>query len=191
MSVRLNRITTRSGDDGTTGLADGSRMPKHAPRMEAIGSVDELNTHIGMLRAAIDVTALDDLLGDIQHRLFDLGGALSLPGNLRFPEAAVVDLETALDSYNADLPPLTSFVLPAGSEAVARCHVARTVCRRAERCLTALGESDALAESAAKDAAVLRIYVNRLSDLLFVLARWLGRRDGSEVLWTPRPAAED
>ena len=185
MTVRLNRITTGSGDDGSTGLADGSRLPKHAPRMEAIGTVDELNAHLGMLRAAVDVSALDDLLGDIQHRLFDLGGALSLPGNLRFPDSAVVDLETALASYNAELPPLTSFVLPAGSEAVARCHVARTVCRRAERCLTALAESDA------KDAPVLRVYLNRLSDLLFVLARWLGRRDGSEVLWTPRPAAEE
>lgn len=185
MTVRLNRITTRSGDDGSTGLADGSRLPKHAPRMEAIGSVDELNAQIGMLRAAIEVTAVDELLGDIQHRLFDLGGALSLPGNQRFPESAVVDLETALAGYNEELPPLTSFVLPAGSEAVARCHVARTVCRRAERCLTALAESDA------QDAPVLRVYINRLSDLLFVLARWLGRQDGSEVLWTPRPAAED
>lgn len=185
MTVRLNRITTRSGDDGSTGLADGSRLPKHAPRMEAIGSVDELNAHVGMLRAVIDLDALDALLSDIQHRLFDLGGALSLPGNLRFPEAAVSDLEAALASYNAELPPLTSFVLPAGSEAVARCHVARTVCRRAERCLTALAEGDA------SDAAVLRVYLNRLSDLLFVLARWLARKDGSEVLWTPRPAAED
>jgi cob(I)alamin adenosyltransferase len=185
MTVRLNRITTRSGDDGSTGLADGSRLPKHAPRMEAIGSVDELNAHVGMLRAVIDIEALDALLSDIQHRLFDLGGALSLPGNQRFPETAVSDLESALASYNAELPPLTSFVLPAGSEAVARCHVARTVCRRTERCLTALAESDA------SDAAVLRVYLNRLSDLLFVLARWLGRKDGSEVLWTPRPAAED
>lgn len=185
MTVRLNRITTRSGDDGSTGLADGSRLPKHAPRMEAIGSVDELNAHVGMLRAAIDIPALDEMLGDIQHRLFDLGGALSLPGNLRFPEAAVTDLESGLAGYNAELPPLTSFILPAGSEAVARCHVARTVCRRAERCLTALAESDG------QDAAVLRVYLNRLSDLLFVVARWLGRRDGSEVLWTPRPATEE
>ena len=185
MSVRINRITTRSGDGGSTGLADGSRLPKHAPRMEAIGTVDELNAQLGMLRASLEARPVDELLGDIQQRLFDLGGALSLPGTTRFPEAAVTDLEAAQTDYNADLPPLTSFVLPAGSEAVARCHVARTVCRRAERCLTALAEQDP-----DTDAAVLQVYLNRLSDLLFVIARWLAREDGSEVLWTPRPAPE-
>lgn len=182
MTVRLNRITTRSGDDGTTGLADGSRLPKHAPRMEAIGTVDELNAQLGLMRAAVSDSELDALLGDVQHRLFDLGAALSLPGNERFPEAAVSDLETALRDGNRDLPPLTSFVLPAGSEVVARCHVARTVCRRAERALTALAT-----DPSAGVPPLLCVYLNRLSDLLFVVARKLAHDDGSEVLWTPRP----
>ena len=181
--VSLNRITTRTGDKGTTGLADGTRLPKHALRMEAIGTVDESNAQVGMLRAALaDGDDLHELLGSVQHRLFDLGAALSLPGNTRFPDAAVVELESALTALNEDLPPLTSFILPAGSEAVARCHVARTVCRRAERCMTAL----AAAEEGV-DAAVLGIYLNRLSDVLFVLARSLARREGGEVLWEPRP----
>ena len=180
--VSLNRITTRSGDAGTTGLADGTRLPKHALRIEAIGTVDELNAQVGTLRASLaESDALQAVLSDIQHRLFDLGAALCLPGNDRFPEAAVVDLETAQEAANRDLPPLTSFVLPAGSEAVARCHVARTVCRRAERCLTALAAEDDA------DAPVLRVYLNRLSDLLFVLARSIARREGGEVLWQPRP----
>lgn len=185
MTVRINRVTTRSGDDGSTGLADGSRVPKHAPRMEAIGTVDELNAQLGLFRAALPRGEIDDLIGDVQQRLFDLGGGLSLPGTDRFPQAAVAALEHALAHYNAGLPPLTSFILPAGSEVVARCHVARTVCRRAERCLTALAEAEP-----GTDAPVLRVYLNRLSDLLFVLARRLAREDGSEVLWTPRPEAE-
>lgn len=181
MPVRLNRITTRSGDSGTTGLATGERVPKHHVRMEAIGTVDELNAQIGLLRAALlGDDPLEADLAVIQQRLFDLGAALSMPGEARFPEAVSAELEARLEACNADLPPLTSFVLPAGSEAVARCHVARTVARRAERCVTALREAEP-----ERDAAALVVYLNRLSDLLFVFARVLARRDGGEVLWQP------
>ena len=184
MKSRINRVTTRSGDGGETGLADGSRLSKAAPRVDALGDVDETTAAIGLLRAAL---AADDplqaLLSDIQHRLFDLGGALSLPGTLGFETAAVEALDAALAEWNATLPPLTNFVLPAGDEATARAHVVRTVCRRAERTLTRLGE----AEPEAVDAA-LRQYLNRASDLFFVLARVLARRHGGEVTWQPRQA---
>lgn len=184
MKARINRVTTRSGDGGETGLADGSRLSKAAPRVDAMGDVDETNAAVGLLRAAL---AHDDplqaLLSDIQHRLFDLGGALSLPGTLGFETTAVDTLDAAIGEWNDTLPALTNFVLPAGDEATARAHVARTVCRRAERSLTRLGEK----EPETVDPA-LRQYLNRASDLFFVLARVLARRQGSEVTWQPRRA---
>ncbi|MGB5763696.1 MAG: cob(I)yrinic acid a,c-diamide adenosyltransferase, partial [Sedimenticolaceae bacterium] len=130
---RLTRIYTRTGDDGTTGLAGGQRLPKDHVRIEAIGAVDELNSVIGLLRAqALEVTT-DQLLEAVQHRLFDLGGELAMPATELLNDARATELERALDRLNADLPPLSEFVLPGGNEAAARCHLARTVCRRAER----------------------------------------------------------
>lgn len=179
---RINRVTTRSGDSGETGLADGTRLAKTAPRIAALGDVDETNACIGLLRAALPADdLLEPVLSDLQHRLFDLGGALSLPGTAGFDGDAVADLEVALDELNATLPPLANFVLPAGDEATARAHVARTVCRRAERTLVALAEAEP-----ERDDPALRRYLNRASDLLFVMARVLARRSGEEVLWAPR-----
>jgi cob(I)alamin adenosyltransferase len=183
MKERINRVTTRSGDAGETGLADGSRLSKAGARIEVLGAVDELNAQLGLLRAALPGSdELTTLVADVQHRLFDLGGALSLPGTPRFAEAATRDLEEAIESLNAELPPLTEFVLPAGDEAVARAHVARTVCRRAERDWVRLAEAEP-----ERDDPRLGVYLNRLSDLLFVLARVLARRGSGEVTWTPRP----
>lgn len=183
MKERINRVTTRSGDAGETGLADGTRLSKAGARIEVLGAVDELNAQLGLLRAALPAEdGLTALVADVQHRLFDLGGALSLPGTTRFAEAATGDLEAALASLNEALPPLTEFVLPAGDEAVARAHVARTVCRRAERDWVRLAEVEP-----GRDDPRLGVYLNRLSDLLFVLARVLARRGSGEVTWTPRP----
>ena len=184
--ARISRVSTRSGDGGEAGLADGSRAPKDAPRFAALGDVDELNAQIGLLRAALgEDDALTPLLADLQQRLFDVGGALSLPGTVRFDADAVTELDAALTQWNATLPELANFVLPAGDEATARAHVARTVCRRAERTLVTL----ARAEPGVDDANLLA-WLNRASDLLFVLARVLARRSAGEVLWQPRPAAE-
>ena len=186
MKSRIDRVTTRSGDGGETGLADGSRLSKAAPRVDAMGDVDETNATIGLLRAALaEDDPLQALLSDIQHRLFDLGGALSLPGTLGFETEAVADLDAAIREWNETLPPLTNFVLPAGDEATARAHIARTVCRRAERTLTRLAD----AEPDAVDPS-LRQYLNRASDLFFVLARVLARRHGGEVTWQPRRSAD-
>lgn len=178
MGHRLSKIYTRTGDDGTTGLGDGARIAKDDPRMEAIGTIDELNSLIGLLIA--ELPAGDELLPTltrIQHRLFDLGGELSIPGYTLVKAEHVTALENTLDTLNEVLPPLKNFILPGGSRAAAVCHLARAVCRRAERNMVAL----------ARDAQVNvdgRHYLNRLSDLLFVMARLLARRDGgSEVLW--------
>ena len=181
---RINRVVTRTGDDGTTGLADGSRLAKTAPRIEALGAVDELNAHLGLLRAALAADdELDPVLEWLQQRLFDLGGALSLPGTDRFHADLPAELEALVDRFNAELPPLTDFILPAGGEATARAHVARTQFRRAERVVAAL-----VAAEPERDDPALLASLNRASDLLFVLARILGRRDdGGEVLWKPRP----
>ena len=179
MGHRLSKIYTRTGDTGTTGLGDGSRVDKDNTRIEAIGSVDELNSHIGMLRATVPADhPLQPVLSDIQHDLFDLGGSLCLPdAQAAVGQQHVVDMERILDQYNEQLPPLKNFILPAGNEAAARCHVARAVCRRAERRLSSLARIESL-------APVLLQYLNRLSDLLFVLCRILAREDGgSEVLW--------
>lgn len=177
MARRLTRIYTRTGDDGSTGLAGGERVAKEHVRIEAIGSVDELNSAVGLLRAAHPDADIDDLLEIVQHRLFDLGGELSMPGSALLTADRTQDLEQALDRFNGPLPPLDEFILPGGSESAARCHLARSVCRRAERALLRLSRSEPV-----NSAGIT--YLNRLSDLLFVLARVLVRRDGgTEVAW--------
>lgn len=177
MAKRLTRIYTRTGDDGTTGLAGGQRLPKDHVRIEAIGAVDELNSVIGLLRAQPLEAASDRLLEAVQHRLFDLGGELAMPATELLNDAHTTALEHALDRFNSDLPPLAEFVLPGGNEAAARCHMARTGCRRAERALLRLSRDEPVNSASIK-------YLNRLSDLLFVLARVLARRDGgTEVTW--------
>ncbi|MCJ2183683.1 cob(I)yrinic acid a,c-diamide adenosyltransferase [Novosphingobium sp. 1949] len=184
--VKLNKIYTRTGDDGTTGLVDGSRLPKHAGRMEAIGAVDETNSAIGLALCAPGIAAHAADLTRIQNDLFDLGADLATPGSdftpgamsLRIVPAQVAWLETAIDAINARLQPLTSFILPGGSEAASRVHVARASARSAERRATALG-----AQEPANPAALA--YLNRLSDYLFVLARALNEDGASDVLWVP------
>jgi cob(I)alamin adenosyltransferase len=177
MGHRLSRIYTRTGDDGSTGLGDGSRVAKDSARVAAYGSVDELNSTLGVVIASGVSDDLAALLTEIQHELFDLGGELCIPGASMIVDADVARLEQRLDRYNDDLPPLKDFILPGGGLAAAHCHVARTVCRRAEReVLTLSRDEDVRGE-------VLR-YLNRLSDLLFVLARVLARASGNgEVLW--------
>ena len=177
MGNRLSKIATRTGDNGTTGLGDGSRTEKDSVRIHAIGEVDELNSHIGLLLCEDMPAALRAELVLIQHDLFDLGGELCIPGYQMITEDHVGRLDDMLEKYNADLPALTEFILPAGSRAAALAHVCRTVCRRAERSIVALAKTDTL-------NAQPRKYVNRLSDLMFVLARVLNRHaGGSDVLW--------
>jgi len=181
MGNRLSKIATKTGDKGETGLGDGSRISKSSERMHAIGDVDELNSWVGMLRAELsDGDDLITLLHQIQHDLFDLGGELSVPGFNALQELLIRDLEHHLETLNEQLPPLKDFILPGGSKTAALCHMARTVCRRAERSLVALAAVDELNPLALQ-------YVNRLSDLLFVMARVLARRnDGEEILWQSR-----
>jgi cob(I)alamin adenosyltransferase len=177
MGNRLSKIVTRTGDAGTTGLGDGSRVAKDSPRIEAIGAVDELNSTLGVLLAERLPAPIAALLTDVQHDLFDLGGELSIPGHRALVDARVVALEAAVEAHNARLAPLREFILPGGTRAAALAHVARTVCRRAERALVTLA-----AETDVSPAA--RRYLNRLSDLLFVLARTLNRRARrADVLW--------
>ncbi len=177
MGNRLSKIYTRTGDKGDTGLGDGSRVDKDSLRVEAFGCVDELNSHIGLLLAQAAVpAAMRATLIDVQHDLFDLGGELCIPGHQAIHDAHIERLEQALDALNADLPPLQEFILPGGNIAAATAHVARTVCRRAERRVVSLARHEAV------NAPVLG-YLNRLSDLLFVIARVLARADGGEVLW--------
>lgn len=175
--MRLTKITTRTGDDGSTGLADGSRVAKDAPRIEAIGTVDELNSHIGLLLTEALPQALRDSLAAIQHDLFDLGGELAVPGRLFLTGDQVAGLDALVERFNSDLPALKEFILPGGSRAAAQCHVARTVCRRAERACVRLGQAEPVSPA-------LLQYLNRLSDLLFVLSRVINRHDGrQETLW--------
>ena len=177
MANRLTKIYTRTGDDGTTGLADGSRVAKDALRVEAMGDVDELNSAMGLVLAETLPEELRASLLAVQHDLLDLGGELCLPGHTILTDAHVARLEQALDRVNAELPPLKDFVLPGGSRAAAAAHLARTVCRRAERRLVALSRSEDVAPH------LLR-YLNRLSDLMFVAARALNRHaGGNDVLW--------
>lgn len=177
MANRLTKIYTRTGDVGTTGLADGSRVAKHAPRIEAMGAVDELNSTIGVLLCEDVPDEIRACLNGVQHDLFDLGGELSIPGHAIMTEAHCKRIEQALDAFNVKLSPLKDFVLPGGSRAASLAHVARTVCRRAERALAALAQTEPLAPT-------LLPYLNRLSDLLFVLARTLNRHaGGSDIYW--------
>lgn len=178
MGNRLSKIYTRTGDEGTTGLADGSRVDKDSPRVEAGGTVDELNSAIGMVLGAGDLgDRVRHCLVSIQHDLFDLGGELAIPGACVIDDAFVKRLERDLDEYNDPLPPLKEFILPSGGPATAACHLARAVCRRAERRLWALGREEAINPAAPR-------YLNRLSDFLFVLARVLARSEsGAEVFW--------
>lgn len=177
MGNRLSRIYTRTGDDGSTGLGDGSRVPKDAARVNAYGTVDEANSALGVLLAVALPEDVRALLTTVQHQLFDLGGELCIPGHAAIQAADIHALETQLDHYNADLPVLKEFILPAGGEAAARCHLARTIVRRAERDTVTLARLEPVRAEAIG-------YLNRLSDLLFVLARVLARADGhGEVLW--------
>jgi cob(I)alamin adenosyltransferase len=177
MGNRLSKIATRTGDQGTTGLGDGSRTDKDSLRVHAMGDVDELNSQIGVLMCEDLPPVLRQELMAIQHDLFDLGGELSIPGYTLIKEAQVAQLDALLEKYNADLPPLKDFILPGGSRAAAVAHVCRTVCRRAERSIVSLGKAGKINEAP-------RQYMNRLSDLLFVLARVLNRHaGGSDVQW--------
>jgi cob(I)alamin adenosyltransferase len=177
MGHRLSKIYTRTGDAGTTGLGDGSRTAKDAPRVAAMGDVDELNSVIGVLLCEELPAEIRTLLVGIQHDLFDLGGELSVPGAAFLKTGQPARLEAAIDRYNADLQPLKEFILPGGTRAAALAHLARATCRRAERSVVALGQSEPVSETA-------RRYLNRLSDLLFVLPRWINKAAGcGDVLW--------
>jgi cob(I)alamin adenosyltransferase len=183
--VRLNRIYTRTGDDGTTGVVDGSRLPKHAARMEAIGAVDEANSALGLALLALEGENAADLRR-LQNDMFDLGADLATPGEdfapsemvLRIVPAQAEWLESRIDALNDNLEPLRSFILPGGSEAAARVHIARASVRRAERAMTALAESQPINPAALA-------FVNRLSDYLFVLARAVNAGGAGDVLWQP------
>ncbi|MGS1110693.1 cob(I)yrinic acid a,c-diamide adenosyltransferase [Achromobacter anxifer] len=177
MANRLSVIATRTGDDGTTGLGDGSRAPKDAPRIAAIGDVDELNSVIGVLLAEdlpADISA--DLLA-VQHDLFDMGAELCIPGHTALTDEHIARLDARMAHYNAGLPPLREFILPGGSRGSAQAHVARTVCRRAERAVVALARVDPVRPP-------VRQYLNRLSDLMFVLARCINQHAGQkDTFW--------
>lgn len=178
MGNRLSKIYTRTGDDGTTGLGDGSRVPKDSARVEAYGTVDELNSAVGMLLAVPGLPpAVGTCLTQVQHELFDLGGELCIPGHRLITAEQVTQLEQALDGFNEALPPLKEFILPGGGPAAAACHLTRCIARRAERRVWALARAEAVRPEVTQ-------YLNRLSDLLFVLARLLARHElGAEVPW--------
>ena len=177
MGNRLTQIATRTGDDGTTGLGDNTRVSKNSGRPHAMGDVDELNSHIGLLLCETLPQDVRDLLIDIQHQLFNLGGELSMPGYELLKDDALLQLDNALAHYNASLPRLLEFILPAGTRAASQAHVCRTVARRAERHVVALEQAEAMRPAP-------RQYLNRLSDLLFVLSRVLNRVDGGDdVYW--------
>lgn len=177
MGHRLSKIYTRTGDKGTTGLGDGVRVAKDSARIEACGAVDELNSAIGVVLAAGVDDSVAACLCSVQHDLFDLGGELSIPGSALLPSGAVERLERTLDEFNAELKPLKEFILPGGGLPGSHCHLARAICRRAERRLVSLAAEEAIGAVAVK-------YLNRLSDLLFVIARRLAIASGhGEVLW--------
>lgn len=188
MGNRLSAIATRTGDDGTTGLGDGTRVSKDALRVQAMGDVDELNSHIGVLRAMGVPAHIDALLSDIQHDLFDMGGELCIPGYVMVTDAHVARLDAALATHNAVLPRLEEFILPGGTLPASQAHICRTVARRAERVVVTLGAS-----ADANLATPPRLYLNRLSDLMFVLSRVLNRLEGKhsrgDVLWIQRKNA--
>jgi|SRR5581483_3404948 len=177
MAHRLSKITTRTGDAGQTGLGDGARVSKDHRRVRALGEVDELNSAIGLLAAEPLPAEVAQVLSEVQHDLFDLGGELSIPGHAMLADTQVERLDAAIERWNGELPPLKEFILPGGTRAAALAHVARTVCRRAERALVALGEAEKVGDAA-------RRYLNRLSDLLFVAGRRLNQHAGrGDVQW--------
>ena len=177
MGHRLSKITTRTGDAGETGLGDGTRVAKDSARVQALGDIDELNCVIGMVLAEDVSREVRDALGQVQHDLFDLGGELSIPGHKLLKPSRVEALEETLEGWNAGLEPLKEFILPGGTRAAAAAHLARTVCRRAERSVVAVGRKDKVGDPA-------RRYLNRLSDLLFVAGRLLNRHAGqNDVQW--------
>jgi cob(I)alamin adenosyltransferase len=174
---RLSKIYTRTGDDGSTGLGDGTRVAKDSARVNAYGTVDELNSAIGIVLAGALPARIGEVLTQAQHDLFDLGGELCIPGMAMIGDADIARLEATLDAFNETLPPLKDFILPGGGVAAAQCHLARTICRRAEREVVTLSRVESVRGEAIR-------YLNRLSDLLFVLARVLARESGhGEVLW--------
>ncbi|MEM7251732.1 MAG: cob(I)yrinic acid a,c-diamide adenosyltransferase [Pseudomonadota bacterium] len=176
MGNRLSKIYTRTGDGGTTGLADGSRVDKDSLRVATMGEVDELNSHIGAILLYELPDRAAEVLTDVQHALFDIGGELAIPGFESVTATYVENLEAALDAWNDDLPPLKEFILPGGGPAAVATHIARAICRRAERAMVTLSRGENVNEHS-------RRYLNRLSDLLFVLARVAARREGGEVYW--------
>jgi cob(I)alamin adenosyltransferase len=177
MGNRLSKIYTRTGDDGTTGLGDGGRVAKDDARVEAMGAVDELNSALGLMRTEPLPEDIDTVLSEIQHTLFDIGGELSIPDYRLVKPEAITSLETELDRLNEKLDPLKDFILPGGTQAAAWCHLARSICRRAERRVVTLSRE-------AEQTSIPRQYLNRLSDYLFVLARHLNKAAGEpDVLW--------
>ena len=189
MANRLTQIATRTGDNGTTGLGDNTRVSKDSLRVHAMGDVDELNSSIGLLLCEAMPDGVRAVLVEVQHQLFNLGGELSIPGYELLKPEAVAQLDAALAEYNATLPRLAEFILPAGSRAASQAHVCRTVARRAERSVVALGSAEALKDSP-------RQYLNRLSDLLFVLSRVLNRNrpgegGGDDVYWKSERLARE
>ncbi|WP_424192484.1 cob(I)yrinic acid a,c-diamide adenosyltransferase [Ampullimonas aquatilis] len=177
MGNRLTKIVTRTGDDGTTGLGNGQRVRKDALRIQALGDVDELNSYLGLLLCEALPVAVQLILVQIQHELFDLGAELSIPDYRKLQDSQVAALDDAINLFNEQLPALKEFILPGGCRAAALAHVARTICRRAERLVVALAEVEPVSEPA-------RLYLNRLSDLLFVMARYLNQALGDgDVLW--------
>lgn len=177
MGNRLSKLATKTGDDGTTGIGGNQRLDKDSDRIEAIGTIDELNSAIGMVLSQPIEQAINQVLTDIQHRLFDLGGELAMPGYQLVEEKHLEQLDIWLEQFNQQLPPLKEFVLPKGSLATASCHMARTICRRAERRVVTLAKKDEINQLG-------KIYLNRLSDLLFVFCRLLARLDSQkEEMW--------
>jgi len=178
MGHRLSKIYTRTGDAGSTGLADGSRVEKDSPRIEAMGEVDELNSHIALILVQPLPDAVREVLIDVQHALFDIGGEMAIPGAMTLNENYVTRLEQSLDGFNESLPMLKEFILPGGGAAAVAAHIARALCRRAERRVLSLSRLETVNEHS-------RRYLNRLSDLLFVLARVLAVGEAGEVYWDP------
>ena len=179
MGHRLSKIYTRTGDKGNTGLGDGSRVDKDHIRVEAFGTVDEVNSIVGMILSHELPELITECLHKVQHHLFDLGGELCIPGQTAIDESYITYLENTLDGFNEDLPILKEFILPAGGKATSICHLARTICRRAERRVVTLAKDENISPFTIS-------YLNRLSDLLFVIARILARHEnGSEILWKP------
>jgi cob(I)alamin adenosyltransferase len=184
MGHRLSKIVTRTGDAGTTGLGDGSRVAKDSLRIDAIGEIDELNSMIGVVLSEQLPPRVHDLLVGVQHDLFDLGGELAVPGGEFLKAGKVEALEAVLALFNGELAPLAEFILPGGTRAAALAHLARSVCRRAERAVVALNGTETV-------SATCRQYLNRLSDLLFVLGRWLNKHAGEgDVLWQKNRKAD-